>query len=196
MAEGVSISGELEDWAARAGYSLTPTDENGRAVFWTSDGELCHFIEKSHQKYFRVTRSNRKGGAQFELAAQSMTTIERYLYGLFGADLRYRNRRRQATPDQRWRDGGFETRTFPQTDPDFFALFQTPDHERLALYSGEDVIAVDGFGKIMAETRLNELAVYLSVSTDEIRASFERADGGDLLIVRDDDEGEGTPAPA
>jgi Immunity protein 61 len=195
MADGVEISSDLENWAGNAGYSLTPTDQNGRAVFSTSDSEIRYFIEKVNERWFRVTCSNRMGPAQFELAAPSMSTIETYFYGLFGADVRYRAPLKQARTDPRRRDDGFVIRKFPETDPDYFAFFQNADHEHLALYNAGELAAVDGFGKIMAEVRLTKLAVYLSVSTAEIKDAFERADGGRLLVV-DDDDGEGTGAGA
>jgi hypothetical protein len=195
-ADGVWISEELTGWALSAGYSLTPTDQEGRAVFWTSDGEIRYFIEKLGERWFRVTRSNRMGEPQLEVAAPSMPTIERYFYGLFGMDVRYRIPLKQARIDQRRRDENFFIRKFSKADQDYFTLFQNADHEHLALYNAGEVVAVDGFGKIMAEIRLTKLAVYLSVSITELKDSFERADGGDLLVVSDDERGgEGELAP-
>jgi hypothetical protein len=193
MADGVWISDDLAEWALRAGYSLTPPDQSGRAAFWTTDGEIRYFIDKANEKWFRVTRSDRMGKPQLEVAAPSMPTIERYFYGLFGMDVRYKSHPTRVTADERRRDDSFVIRQFPATDQDYFALFQNADHERLALYDAGDAVAVDGFGKIMAEIRLAELAVYLSGSIAELKDSFERADGGQLLIVSDD-EGEGTGA--
>jgi hypothetical protein len=190
-----------DDWTRAKNLADNPNYGQPLPV-WDSDSEIRYFIEKVNERWFRVTCSNRMGPAQFELAAPLMSAIETYFYGLFGADVRYRTHMKQATTDQRRRDDRFVIRKFPETDPDYFALFQNADRDHLALYDAGQVVAVDGFGKVMAEIRLTQLAVYLSVSTAEIKYSFQHPDGVDpygtpLLIVNERGvEGEGTGAGA
>src|ERR1700740_657518 len=40
----IEIPPQLEEWAALAGYRLTPETDDGRAMFWSAGGEVRHFI--------------------------------------------------------------------------------------------------------------------------------------------------------
>jgi hypothetical protein len=197
MADGVGISSDLKAWASDAGFSLTPVDNGGRAVFATSDGEIRYFVEKVDEIWFRVTCSNRMGPEQFELAAPSLSTIETYFYGSFGSDIRDNAERTDATPDTRRLDGRFQIGPAADADLARLQLVNDADEPYLALFDQDQVIAVDGFDEVIANIRLTDLAVYLSVDNEDIKAAFTDDDGLDsnrepLLIVDDDDEGEGT----
>jgi hypothetical protein len=197
MADGVGISSDLTTWASDAGFSLTPVDNDGRAVFSTSDGEIRYFVEKVGERWFRVTSSNRMGPEQFELAAPSLSTIETYFYGSFGSDIRDTAEMTELTPDARRLDGRFHIGRADDEDLAYLELVDDADQPYLALFDQDQVIAVDGFDEVMATIRLTDLAVYLSVDNEEIKAAFTDDDGLDsnrepLLIVDDDDEGEGT----
>jgi hypothetical protein len=194
-ADGVGISSDLRAWALDAGFILTPVDKDGRSMFSTSDSEIRYFVEKVDEGWFRVTSSNRMGPEQFEMAAPSLSTIEAYFYGSFGADIRDNAEMIEATPDTRRLDGRFQIS--PATDEELahLQLVYDDDEPYLALFDQAGVIAVDGFDVEMANMRLNDLAVYLSHDKDEIRAAFTAADGGRLLTVTEG-EGEGTPEPA
>jgi hypothetical protein len=220
MAGGVEISGELREWASLADFSLTPTDRNGRAVFWSNNGEIRYFIGRGTDGWLRVTCSNRTGPEQLELAAPSLPTIETYFYGFFGSDVRYGRHFPQATPVERLPDG-FEVGSLANKGRDDFERFDSANQDYLARFDDTNrnyrarsdeanqyylalfdntrtaddgtpgVTAVDGFGEVLARIRLSDLAVYLSHSTDEITASFMARDGAPLLAVT---EGEGAPA--
>lgn len=192
MADGVGISSDLKAWALDAGFILTPVDNDGRAVFSTSDSEIRYFVEKVDGGWFRVTSSNRMGPEQFEMAAPSLSTIEAYFYGSFGSDIRDNAEMIEATPDARRLEGRFQI--IPATDEELahLQLAYDDDEPYLALFDQGGVIAVDGFDLEMANIRLNDLAVYLSYDTEEIKASFMARDGAPLLAVAD---GEGTLAP-
>ena len=199
MADGVGISNDLKAWASDAGFSLTPADNNGRAVFSTSDGEIRYFVEKVGESWFRVTCSNRMGPEQFELAAPSLSTIETYFYGSFGSDIRDNAEKASATPDTRRLDDRFQIGPAADEDLAPLQLVNDADEPYLALFDQDQVIAVDGFDTVIANIRLTDLAVYLSVDNEEIKTAFTNDDGVDstrtpLLIVDDEGEGEGTGA--
>lgn len=40
----IVIPPQLAEWAALAGYSLTPETDDGRAMFWSAGGEVRYFI--------------------------------------------------------------------------------------------------------------------------------------------------------
>jgi hypothetical protein len=207
MADGVQISGDLEDWARTAGFNLTPTGPDGRAVFSNNNGEVRYFLGRGDDRWIRVTCSNRMGPEQLELAAHLMSTIETYFYGFFGSDVRDNFQLPQATPDEGERDGRFVIRRVTDADQDYLARFDettrdyiarfddtTRDYTArpgdtnqyyIALFDAGEVKAVDGFGAVLAEIRLSDLAVYLSHDTEEIKASFLARDGGRLLHIND-----------
>jgi hypothetical protein len=183
MAGGIQFSRDLENWASRAGFSLTPNDQDGRAVFSNINGEIRYFIGADDSGWLRVTSSHRSGREQLELAARSLLTIEKYFYGFFGSDIRDKVPLERATPDQDRRDRRFEIRPLADAGQEYLALFDDAGRDDLALYDEGHVTAVDGFGEVLARIRLSDLAVYLSHPTEEIKDSFEDPNGGTLLNV-------------
>lgn len=206
MAGGLEISGDLQEWASTAGFSLTPTDLYGRAVFSSSDSEIRYFIGAGDDGWLRVTSSNRMGPEQLELAAPLLLTIEKYFYGSFGWDVRYYNDFPRATVVDRL-PGRFEVRSladdagqdylagfnaanrdylarFDQPNQDYPARFNEPNRDYLVLIDAQSgPTAIDGSGEVLARIRLADLAVYLSHDTEEIKASFLARDGASLLAV-------------
>jgi len=194
MAGGVQISGELAGWASRAGFDLTPTDHQGRAIFSSRDGELRYFVEAVNNGWFRITSSHQADSEQLEIAASSLSTIETYFYGFFGSDIRRKHPLPRAMPDENRRSDRFEIRRLPVAGQDYPALREGANRNYLALYEARELTAIDGFGDVLAEIRLSDLAVYLSAdSNEEIQASFEDPDGGTLLTVTAGGEGERVP---
>jgi Immunity protein 61 len=208
MPDRVEVSRDLKKWAAKAGFSLTRADQDGRAVF--SNDETCYFIGRGADDLLRVTASDRRGPEQLELAARSPWTIERYFYGLFGPNVRYYRDLAQAKPTEHL-PGGYRTARLADTNEDhlafhtlnrdYLAWFDTAyqdyhasndaDRVYLALIDDQhDVTAVDGFDEALAANRLSDLAVYLSHSPEEIKSSFEAVNGAPLLAVIND-EGQG-----
>lgn len=183
MAGGVQFSGDLEDWAERAGFSLTYIDYGGRAVFSSIGGEIRYFIAARDNGWLRVTSSHR-GREQSELTASSLLTIEKYFYGFFGSDIRDKRQLERATPDPERRDVRFEIRPLADGGQNYLAMFDDAGRDDLALFDAGEVTAVDGFGEVLARIRLSDLAVYLSHSPQEIKDSFEDPNGGTLLNVR------------
>ncbi|WP_197281319.1 MULTISPECIES: Imm61 family immunity protein [unclassified Mycobacterium] len=217
MAGGLEVSSDLREWASDARYSLTPSDQYGRAVFSTSNSEIRYFIGAGNDGRFRVTRSNRMGPEQLELAAPSLLTIETFLYGSFGSDIRYYSDLAQAKLAEPLPDG-FRVGSladegqdhlarFVAANRDYLAQLGEPDQDYVARYSDTnrdylvliapdgDRTAVDCSGRFLAEIRLTRLAVYLRYGVEEIKASFLNPSGGQLLTVSDG-EGEGTAAPS
>lgn len=84
------FSSALVQWAASAGYALTPQDPSGAAVFWTDPGgEIRSYIRSSSDGY-TITTAERASDEQFDLFAPSMETIERYLVSKFATRVRSR----------------------------------------------------------------------------------------------------------
>lgn len=89
----IEISKELKDWAELAGYSLTPADSSGAAVFWTDPGgEIRFYVRNDESHSFTLTTAERSLPEQFELLGTSMHVVERYLFGVFGTSVRARQR--------------------------------------------------------------------------------------------------------
>jgi hypothetical protein len=217
MAGGLDISGGIREWASDARFSLTPSDQYGRAVFSTVDSEIRYFIGAGNDGWFRVTCSNRMGPEQLELAAPSLSTIETYLYGSFGPDIRYYGGLAQAKLAEPLPDGfrigslagedQGRLAQFAAANRDYLAQLGEPDEHYVARYGdtnrvylvliapNRELTAVDGSDRFLAEIRLTHLAVYLRYGVEEIKASFRNPNGGQLLTVSDG-EGQGTPAPA
>lgn len=83
------FSEDLQEWARRAGYQLTPSDASGAALFWSDPGgETRLYIRQISDGSNMLSRSERGGAEQFVLSAPTLGPIERYLWGLFGADIR------------------------------------------------------------------------------------------------------------
>lgn len=217
MAGGLDISGNLREWASDARFSLIPSDQYGRAVFSTSNSEIRYFIGAGNDGWLRVTCSNRMGPEQLELAAPTWSTIETYLYGSFGPDIRYYGGLTQAKLAEPLPDA-YRLSSLADEDPgrlarfaaanrDYLAQLGEPDERYVERYGSTNRIylvlvapdgeltAVDGSDRFLAEIRLTQLAVYLRFGVEEIQASFRNPNGGRLFTVSDG-EGNGTPAPA
>jgi hypothetical protein len=206
MAGGLDISGGLREWASDARLSLTPSDQYGRAVFSNGDSEIRYFIGAGNDGWFRVTRSSRMGPEQLELAAPSLSTIETYLYGSFGSDIRYYGGLAQAKLAQPVLPDGFKVgelayqdeghlARFAAANRDYLAQLGEPDEDYVARYGDtnrvylvliapdRELTAVDGSDIFLAEIRLTQLAVYLRFGVEEVKASFRNPNGGELLTV-------------
>lgn len=214
MAGGLEISGDLQQWAGEAGFSLTPSDPYGRAIFSSKTGETRYFIGGASDGWLRVTSSNRMGSQQLELAAQSVLPIEKFFYGSFGWDIRYYHDFPRATVIDRL-PAGFQVNSlsevagrgylaqfnaanrdylaqFNEQDPDYLKQFGEPERDYQVLIDPEGGWMVDASGEVLAKIRLANLAVYLNYDTEHIKASFMTPDGADLLAVSES-EGNGEP---
>lgn len=90
MTDSIEVSIRLEQWGEMAGYPLTSgkRTDDGRPIFWASSGEIRLFTGKNQAGWFVVTDSDRMEPEQFFLAAPSMATIEKYLFGRFCLHIR------------------------------------------------------------------------------------------------------------
>jgi immunity protein 61 of polymorphic toxin system len=174
MTEDTEVSSSLQEWAALAGYTLTPasTSHDGRALFWSAGGEVRLFLESRDDSWFIVTRSERLGEEHFEFAATSSSTIDKYLFGNFGQSIRS-NRGLPVIPAPKSLSeisAGFsiETRQFD-------------GKERLALIAPDGSIAgVSSGGKLIATASLIELSLYLNATIEDIMASCLDPEGKPL----------------
>ncbi len=175
MTDLIEVSPQLEEWAALAGYTLTPASrtDDGRAVFWSAGGETRLYIGTNDEDWFIVHDSYRMGAEKFKFAARSMETIEKYLTGTFGEYIRsIRNLPDVHIPGTEEEiSAGFTigTKLFEQTER--FALME----------SSGSVVAVVSGGRLIATMRLVELSLYLTVTIDDITTSFLDPDGKPLF---------------
>jgi hypothetical protein len=167
-----AMSPEIVDWAHKAGYALTPEDDSGAAVFWTDPGgEMRFFIRHSPSGEFTISSVERASEEQFELSARSMETVEKYLWGLFGSDLRVMRRLpRLKTPRKEHEIApGY---TLSELDANGFRT--------LSDMRGPVATAR---GKLSSITRLTKLSHLLAASVADIQSSFEELDGLPLFHV-------------
>jgi hypothetical protein len=165
VTDDIEVTSSLEEWGARAGYSLTPASRahDRRALFWSAGGEVRLFVASRDDGWFEITRSDRLGEEHFKFAATSMSIIEKYLFGNFGQSIRS-NRHLPPLPMPKSTDeasAGFsiEKRQFDGVD-------------RWTLVSPDGSVAgVIGGGKLIATGSLVELSWYLSATTNDIMAS-------------------------
>lgn len=175
MTGGIEVSRQLQEWAALAGYALTPAAvaQDGRALFWSAGGEVRLYLGSRDDGWFVVTRSDRMGDEYFKFAAPSMSVIEKYFYGNFGQAIRS-SRDLPIIPMPKSEDEvsqGFSIETRQFDDVERFALV-APDGSVVGISSG---------GKLLASALLVELSLYLTATIEDIMASFLDPDGKPLF---------------
>ena len=167
------ISEDLQEWARRASYDLTPSDASGAALFWSvPGGETRLYIRETSDGSNVLTRSERGGAEQFVLSAPTLCPIERYLWGLFGADIR-------------------SVLGLPRIDipSEITDLAQGYELSELGAASQRTLRRADGEAVAVARGRtlsvwtLVELSRLLSASVEDLKASYEDSSGRPLFHV-------------
>lgn len=163
------ISDQLAEWAAAGNFTLTPEDDSGAAIFWSTGGETRLYVRRKQDGY-ALTRAQRGSTENFELFAPKMSTIERYLYGQFGAAYRsMRHLKRLRVPSKR----ELIVPGYSLSDID------KEGHCTLSSQVG-DAVAVAA-GDISAVSRLVMLSHFLSSSLSDLTASYSDAEGRPLF---------------
>lgn len=174
MSNSVEISPRLAEWATLAGYMLTPpqTDDE-RALFWSAGGETRIYVGTNGDGWYIIHDSYRMGPEKFKFAARSIETVEKYLAGIFGEYIRsLRN-----LPDVHM-PGTTEELAAGFTISRFF--FEQA--ERFALIdSNGSAVAVTSGGKLLSTTELVALSLYLTVTIEDLVASFLDPNGKPLF---------------
>lgn len=178
MTDRIEMSPRLEQWAKRANYTLTPGShtDDGRSVFWASLGESRLLIGRNQDGWFLITDSDRMGPEHFILAAPSMTTIEKYLFGRFCLSIRNSH--------------GLPRVHAPRPTEEISAGFSIDRRsyegvERFALIAADDsTVAISSADKVTARAELTKLALYLTATIDQIKASAADPDGKPLFERR------------
>jgi hypothetical protein len=168
MTTSVDLSVSLQDWIRQSGMDMTQGSQSGdgRTIFWNKGGEVRYFIDKIGNWYV-ITSSDRMSAESYELAAVSMPTIERYLYG----DRGWLIRRANGLPRIRRPFKTDELRSGYSIGKMLYA-----DRERSSLINATGmVVAIGGV------TDLVELSHYLDVSVDVIKGSFLDPEGKPLF---------------
>ncbi|RAU93655.1 hypothetical protein DQP58_16015 [Mycobacterium colombiense] len=178
MTGGIEVSQRLEQWAKLAGYTLTtgPSTNDGRPLFWSALGETRLFIGRGQDGWFVITDSDRMESEMFVLAAPSIETIEKYLFGKFGMYIRnIRGLPRVGVPA-----------AANEVSPEF--NMETRDYEgveRFALISRDgSTVAIGSADKVTATAELRKLALYSASTIDQIEASALDPDGKPLFERR------------
>ena len=167
------LSSDLTQWAALAGFSLTPDDGTGAAMFWSDPGgEIRYYVRRSTDDTFVLSSAERTLAEQFELSGTSVEIIERYLYGVFGADIRsLRDLPRLALP------------TKQDQVAEGYALGEL-DSEGYRSLSNSSGLVAQARGRLSSTSNLTELSHLLSAAVTDIRASFEDPRGCPLSGAR------------
>jgi hypothetical protein len=178
MTDRVEISQRLEHWAKLADYTLTPGSNttDGRPLFWSASGENRLFIGRKQDGWLVITDSDRMESEGFVLAASSIDTIEKYLFGRFGMYIRSaRGLPRVSVPtsaNQPSSNFSIETRGFDGI-------------ERFALVASDgSAVAIGSADKVTGPSELKKLALYLAATTDRIEASALDPEGKPLFERR------------
>lgn len=178
MTGGIEVSQRLEQWAKLADYTLTPSSSttDGRPIFWSALGETRLFVGNRQDGWLVITDSDRMESENFVLAAPSIETIEKYLFGRFGMYIRSaRGLPRVGVPvaaNEVSSNFSVETRDYEGVQR--FALIG-PDGSTVAIGSAD---------KVTATVELKKLAIYLTATIDEIEASVKDPDGKPLFERR------------
>lgn len=177
MTSAIEVSERLVQWAKLADYTLTPASitTDGRPVFWSALGKIRLFVGKKNG-WFVITDSDRLESENFVLAASSMETIEKYLFGRFCMYIRSgRNLPRVGVP---------------LTDNEMSSKFniQTRDFDGIERYALTDsdgsTLAISSSDSITGTAELKKLALYLTATLGQIEASATDPEGKPLFERR------------
>jgi hypothetical protein len=167
---GVDLTTDLETWIRFAGLDMIQGSqaEDSRTVIWNTGGEVRYFIDVVGGWYV-ITTSDRLGPETYEFAAESMSIIEKYLYGVFGDSVR----QGEKLPHIR----------SPFNRDELKAGYSIGKQE----FAGrERHILIDPTGNgvaITAVDRLVGLSHLLDVSVDVIKGSYLAPDGKPLFTL-------------
>jgi hypothetical protein len=170
VTDDVDLTSDLQGWVRLAGLDTiqgSKTDD-GRTVIWNVGGEVRYFINKCDDWYV-ITTSDRLGPETYSFAAESMPTVEKYLYGAFGDSIRQ---------DQR----------LPRIRSPFHREELKPGYDigKQVFAERERHTLIDRTGKVIAITaidRLVELSHFLDATIDVIKNSFLAPDGKPLFTL-------------
>lgn len=178
MTSVVEISQRLEQWAKLADYAVTSGSRtpDGRPLFWSTLGETRLFIGRNQGGWLVITDSDRMESEGFILAAPSIDTIEKYLFGRFGMYIRSaRGLPRVGVPTSANEAGSnFSIETREYEGVECFAL----------IAADGSTVAIGSADKITAAAELKKLALYLTATIDQIEASMVDPDGKPLFERR------------
>lgn len=151
-------------------YSLTPEDHSGAALFWTDPGgEIRFYIRSSAKDAYIVSSAERASGEQFELYGTSMMAIERYLFGVFGSDIRSRRMlTRIIIPTKQIHPG--------------FSLDE-PDADGFRSLRDSNGLVAKARGRLNSISTLTKLSHLLSSAVPDVQASFEDPEGRPLFAT-------------
>jgi Immunity protein 61 len=167
----VGITDGLLNWSQRAGYAMTD-DESGATVFWSNPGgELRYYIRHAESGWTVLTFASRGSDQQFELTTASVSILERYLYSLFGADIRQRLGLRRLKIGT--------TREWLATS---CTLSEMADDGYRTLDCRGEVVA-RATDPVSSVSKLTKLSQLMTATIEDIEASFLSEDGAPLFRV-------------
>jgi hypothetical protein len=145
-------------------------------MFWSPGGEVRYFVGANDDNWLIITDSDRLGAEHYRFAANSITTIEKYFFGMFGEFIRAK---RDLPPihipiAKEEVSAGFtiDYRPFEKVD-------------RLALIDPEgNAVAFSSADLFYGTMELVGLSIYLTATVDDITASFLNPDGRPLFAPR------------
>lgn len=173
MTSSVDLTPDLQAWLRLAGLDIIQGSQtnDGRTIIWNKGGEVRNFIS-AVDGWFVITSSDRMGPDTYDLAAESMQVMEKYLYGEFGGMVRGSDLPSIRAPFER-----DELRPGYDIGKKTFA-----GRERHTLIDpGGNIVA------IAALDRLVELSHYVDIPAQTIKDSYLAADGKPLFTLWNDE---------
>lgn len=168
-----TVSPQLLEWSRLAGYALTPEDESGAALFWSDPGgEIRYYIHQNIDGGVVLTSSERASAEQFELSAESIEVLERYLFGVFGRSIRSKSRLpRLKTPRKLEEIVGGDR--IDEADSEGYRRLLAPGAKAVA----------KARGRLSGVSVLVELSHLVASTVDEIQSSYQAVDGRPLFRI-------------
>jgi hypothetical protein len=166
----VNVSGELTEWARRAGYSVSEHQDTGTLELWTDPGGEQRFYVRQPEgsNWFTLASSDRGSAERVELSASAIAVIEKYLFALLGDAIRERMRLAEINiPNQ------------PDSLPDGYSVSE-PDVDGYRLLTERSVAVARARGRIIGMSTLVKVAHLLNVTVGDIEASYLSKDGRPL----------------
>lgn len=177
MRNEIGLTSAVEEWAEKAGYSVTESSsEGGRAIAWNPGGDIRYFIGDGAEGWIVVTSSERMGEEEFVLASTLPALIERKFLAIFARLVRvHRDLPRLSRPS---------------SVDDLVAGYRIGTQQfwgkerRTLIDPQERTIAVVSGGELVGTANAVELSVLATNSTQAIIKSMLNPSGEPLFSVR------------
>jgi hypothetical protein len=170
------LTPNFRQWAGAAGFNITDSTRDGRALVWANGGEDRSFMSAEGDGWWAVDSSDRMGPEQFDWAAAHPGLIERRFIATFVARVRARRGmaaiRMPGKADQ-----------LPSGMTLGHRQFRGVDYPALIDVDG-NALAVSSGGRLISSIRLVQLSILAIHDVDTIVSSSLDPQGAPLFSLR------------